>query len=283
MSQSHSRRLCPYCRALNSRDQQRCVRCERRLPGPLLTPLVEALAAMGATGAPVTVLFLVINLAVFAAMHTAPEQVSRLVRGASAFRLGEFGAVVSPYTDSEWWRLVSASFVHIGLLHLAMNMVALVHFGRAAERLIGSGRYALTYVVTGIVGILISIKVSDEPLATAGASAALFGVIGLLLGWMLERRDERWKNFVIQAVVYGLAFGYLGGANNVAHLGGLGAGVVAGFVFARERRPYRRQRMAAAAGILSVLVVVYSLVMARVSPVSKVLGEWERQRIEMGE
>src|SRR5690606_292322 len=127
MSQSHSRRLCPYCRALNSRDQQRCVRCERRLPGPLLTPLVEALAAMGATGAPVTVLFLVLNLAVFAAMHTAPEQISTLLGGASAFRLGEFGGVVSPYTDVEWWRVVSANFVHIGILHLAMNMFALVY------------------------------------------------------------------------------------------------------------------------------------------------------------
>jgi len=283
MSQRRSR-LCPYCRALNSSDERRCIRCERRLPGPLLTPVLELLAAAGAAGAPVTVLFLVINLAVFAAMHTGPGQGSQLFRGASAFRLAEYGAIVSPYTDPEWWRMLSANFVHIGILHIAMNMFALVQIGRAAERLVGSGRYALAYVVTGVIGFAVSVWWADgQILATAGASASIFGLLGLLLGWLRGRRDERWKSFAVQAVVYSLAFGFLVGANNAAHIGGLVAGAVIGYLFAYERRPYQRQRLAALAGVISVLAVMFSLVMARMSPISEAFGERERQRVELGE
>lgn len=283
MSQRRSR-LCPYCRALNSSDEKRCIRCERRLPGPLLTPVLELLAAAGATGAPVTVLFLIINLAVFAAMHTGPGQSAQLLRGASPYRLGEYGAIVVPFTNVEWWRTLSANFVHIGILHIAMNMFALVQIGRAAERLVGSGRYALAYVVTGMIGFAVSIWwAQGQILTTAGASASIFGLLGLLLGWLRGRRDDRWKNFAIQAVVYSLAFGFLVGANNAAHIGGLIAGAVIGYLFAYERRPYQRQRLAALAGVFSVLAVMFSLVMARTSPISEDFAELERQRIHLGE
>ena len=119
--------------------------------------------------------------------------------------------------------------------------------------------------------------------ATAGASASIFGLLGLLLGWLRGRRDERWKSFAVQAVVYSLAFGFLVGANNAAHIGGLVAGAVIGYLFAYERRPYQRQRLAALAGVISVLAVMFSLVMARMSPISEAFGERERQRVELGE
>lgn len=276
-------RLCPHCRALNSRDEARCIRCERKLPGPLLTPVLEVMAAAGASGAPVTVLFLVINLAVFAAMHTGPGQAAKLFGGASAYRLGEYGAIVSPFTDFEWWRTLSANFVHIGLLHIAMNMFALVQLGRAAERLVGSARYAVAYVLTGMAGFFVSIwwaNQHNQVLATAGASASIFGILGLLLGWLKGRRDERWKNFAVQAVVYSLVFGFIVGANNAAHIGGLIAGAIFGFLFAHERRPYKRQRLASIFGFVSVLAVMGSLIMARLSPISEAFGHEERERVE---
>lgn len=285
MSRNRSR-LCPYCRALNSSDGGHCVRCERKLPGPILTTVLEILAAAGATGAPVTVLFLVINLAVFAAMHTGPGQASQLLDGASAYRLGEYGAILSPITDLEWWRTLSANFVHIGLLHIGMNMFALVQIGRAAERLVGSGRFALAYVLSGMAGFWISIgwaHYQGQILTTAGASASIFGLLGLLLGWLLGRRDERWKNFAIQAVVYSLAFGFVMRANNAAHIGGLVAGALLGFLFANERRPYRRNKLAGVLGVVSILAVMGSLVLSRISPISKVFGGYERQRIELGQ
>lgn len=283
MSQRRSR-LCPYCRALNSSDGGRCIRCERKLPGPIMTPVLELMAAAGATGAPMTVLFLVINLAVFAAMHTGPGQVSQLLGGASAYRLGEYGAILSPITDLEWWRTLSANFVHIGLLHIAMNMFALVQIGRAAERLVGSGRYAVAYVLSGMAGFWVSIWWAHQQgqlLTTAGASASIFGLLGLLLGWLRGRRDERWKSFAIQAVVYSLAFGFLMRANNAAHLGGLVAGAIIGYVFANERRPYRRDKIASILGAVSVLAVMASLVLSRFSPISEAFAERERQRIEL--
>lgn len=281
MSQRRTSRLCPYCRALNSSDAGRCLRCEKKLPGPLMTAVLELMAAAGATGAPITVLFLVINLAVFAAMHTGPGQASQLLGGASPYRLGEYGAILSPLTNSEWWRTLSANFVHIGLLHIGMNMFALLQIGRAAERLVGSGRYAVAYVITGMAGFWVSIVwAKGQLLTTAGASASIFGLLGLLLGWLRGKRDERWKNFAVQAVVYSLAFGFLLRANNAAHIGGLVAGAVIGYLFANEPRPYRRNRLAAALGVVSVFAVMASLVLARTSPLSEAFAERERERVQ---
>jgi rhomboid protease GluP len=283
---AHRARLCPYCRAMNGRDAGECVRCGRKLPGPAMTMVLDLASTLGATGAPVTVLLLLVNIAVFAAMHTGGHAKS-ILGGASVLRLVQYGAIFTPFTDDEWWRVLSADFVHIGLIHIGMNMFALVQLGRESEPLVGSGRYALTYVLTGMAGFWTSIEwahLQHLALPTAGASASLFGILGMLLGWLIGRRDPNWKQFAIRAVIYSLLFGFFLRANNAAHVGGLIAGIVFGFAWANERRPYQRSGLANVLGGLAMLGAVASIALARLSPISKdfSLREKEREELEQG-
>lgn len=267
---------------MNGQDADECVRCGKKLPGAVTTFLLDLAATFGATGAPVTILLLLVNVAVFAAMHSG-GQAKSILGGASVLRLVQYGAIFTPFTDGEWWRVLSADFVHIGLIHIAMNMFALVQLGREAEPLVGSGRYAVTYVLTGMIGFWTSIQwahMQHLALPTAGASASLFGVLGMLLGWLIGRKDPNWKQFAVRAVVYSLLFGFFLRANNAAHVGGLVAGIAFGFVWANERRPYRRSALANGFGALAMLGAIASIALARVSPVSKAFSMREKERIE---
>lgn len=269
---------------MNGQDADECVRCGKKLPGPVTTLLLELASTFGATGAPITILLLLVNVAVFAAMHTGGHAKS-IFGGASVLRLVQYGAIFTPFTDGEWWRVLSADFVHIGLIHIAMNMFALVQLGREAEPLVGSGRYAATYVLTGMVGFFTSIQwahLQHMALPTAGASASLFGVLGMLLGWLIGRKDPNWKQFAVRAVIYSLLFGFFLKANNAAHVGGLVAGIVFGFVWANERRPYRRSVLANGFGALAMLGAFASIALARLSPVSEAASQQEQQQIDDG-
>src|SRR5262249_22626049 len=79
------------------------------------------------------------------------------------------------------WQLLSAVFVHIGIIHFGFNMFALVNLGRSAEALVGPARFLIAYVVTGVVGFATTVVLSffsPQGTGTAGASGALFGLMG---------------------------------------------------------------------------------------------------------
>ena len=98
---------------------------------------------------------------------------------------GDFGPAT---LGSDWWRLVTATFVHVGLLHLALNMWCLLTLGPIAERVFGRGLFFLLYLVSGVAGSATSLLV--HPLIVgAGASGAIFGVAGAL-GWGFECGDQ---------------------------------------------------------------------------------------------
>jgi membrane associated rhomboid family serine protease len=87
----------------------------------------------------------------------------------------------------EWWRLLTSSFVHGNLLHLAMNMFALWQAGQLVERIFGSARFAGLYLLAGIGGSLGSLGwglLSQHPVNSVGASGAIFGIIGGLLAFI---------------------------------------------------------------------------------------------------
>lgn len=189
-----------------------------------------------------------------------------------------FGALlILPGASFEPFRLLSAVFVHMGVLHFAMNMMTLGMLARAAEPAVGSARFAITYVITGLLGFAASaawnILVQPEVVCTAGASGAVFGVMGLLLGWLVRRRDPRWKDLALQAVFYIVLFGFVVNAsntgiriNNAAHIGGLIAGALLGAIYAVPGR--RRYEGVVNAGALAgVLACVAALALAQRSPV----------------
>ncbi len=182
-----------------------------------------------------------------------------------------------PGAPFEPFRLLSAVFVHMGVLHFGMNMVTLGMLARAAEPAVGSARFAIAYVLTGLFGFGASaawnLFVQPEVVCTAGASGAVFGVMGLLLGWLLRRRDPRWKDLALQAVFCIVLFGFVVNAsstgvriNNAAHIGGLASGALLGLSYAGPARG-RYEGVMNAGALASVLACLAALVLAQRSPV----------------
>jgi membrane associated rhomboid family serine protease len=193
-----------------------------------------------------------------------------------------FGALlIAPGAQAfEPSRLLSAVFVHYGLVHIGLNLLALVQLSRAVEPAIGTSRYLIAYVTTGIVGFAtttayVLITGSPPMMFTAGASGAIFGVMGLILGWMIRRRDPRWRTFAVEAVFFSVLLGFGLNAtgsgvvvNNSAHLGGLVCGVLFG-VFYASPRARRSDLWVNVGAAVALAACVASLVLAQRSPVTR--------------
>ncbi len=99
-----------------------------------------------------------------------------------------WGANWGPLTTAgEWWRILTACFLHFGIVHLLCNMYALLLAGLLAERLFGNWFYLAIYIGTGLASSLTSLWWHPE-LICAGASGAIFGVYGALLGYLVNQR-----------------------------------------------------------------------------------------------
>lgn len=154
-----------------------------------------------------------------------------------------FGAMFGPLVASgDYWRLFTAMFLHVHLLHLLMNCLALWIFGKLVEGVYGRHRFALMYLIAGLSGSALSYIFNRDAIA-AGASGAIFGVLGALAAYFLAHRDllGDWgrRNFMSLAVVavINLAIGALWpGIDNWAHLGGLIGGFLAGMALAPRYR-----------------------------------------------
>jgi membrane associated rhomboid family serine protease len=159
-----------------------------------------------------------------------------ILRAAGVGSLLEAGAMIPALVArGEWYRLVTAMFLHVGLFHLALNGFALYVFGGLVEQVLGSARFLGIYLVTGFAGSAVSFAFGDPARAAVGASGAVFGLLGAWLAYNLRRRslglaqaNVRW---VLMLLAINLAFGLiLPRIDWLAHLGGLAAGLVGGFL-----------------------------------------------------
>jgi len=159
------------------------------------------------------------------------------------------GANVWPI-HGEYWRLVASMFLHIGALHLLVNAWALYQLGGLFELWLGHWRTALVFFATGIAGSVASLVFTLRPSAgaglSAGASGAIFGILGALIAFLFRRREHltsQAKGLLSQLLfwaVLNVFFGFtVPGIDNAAHLGGCAAGLVLGAVF-KDRRRFRR-------------------------------------------
>jgi rhomboid protease GluP len=154
------------------------------------------------------------------------------------------GAQVNMFVAAgEYWRLVTAMFLHIGLAHLAFNMYALFILGRDIEGFYGSLRFATIYFSSGIAGN-VAYYVAGPNAVSAGASGAIFGLVGAEIAFLISNRTlfgtfskQRLLNLAF-LVVINLALGFRPGSgiNNLAHLGGLVSGLVLGFALTPRHR-----------------------------------------------
>jgi rhomboid protease GluP len=143
-------------------------------------------------------------------------------------------------TDGEWWRLVTCMFMHFGIMHLAFNMWALYQVGHLVEKLFGRLLYTLAYFGSGIIASLASIAWHGDKMWSAGASGAIFGLYGALLGYMLREKHALPRNvfqpllrstlfFAGYNIVYGMVHP---GIDSAAHIGGFLSGFGLGWLTA---------------------------------------------------
>lgn len=183
--------------------------------------------------APLTWTLMTLHLGIFVAMtmtSSARPDADTLLR---------WGAMFGPLVASgEYWRLITAMFLHAGFIHLWLNGLALFIFGIVAEKYYGSRRFAVIYLISGFAGGVASYGLNQGAVGV-GASGAIFGVVGALAGLLISRgrtmgrTGKRDLASIIVMIVINLAIGWLlPFIDNWAHLGGLAAGLVLGYALA---------------------------------------------------
>lgn len=141
----------------------------------------------------------------------------------------KFGANYAPLVKiGEVWRLMTSVFVHIGLIHLLCNMYSLYIIGPQLESFFGKIKFLFIYIISGIIGNLFSVLLTDG--ISAGASGAIFGLFGALLYFGYHYRiylGTVIKSQVIPLIILNLMIGFMGsGIDNYAHIGGLVGGIL---------------------------------------------------------
>ena len=177
-----------------------------------------------------------INLLVFVAM---------VLNGISATNPGgealvRWGANWGRLTmTGQWWRLITYMFLHIGILHIAMNMWSLWNLGSLCESLFGTWTFGAVYVVSGIAGGIASLAWNPHAVS-AGASGAIFGLVGALIAAFYLGEFSMPQGFIRPQLrillifsAYSLLYGVFGRVDNAAHLGGLVTGLAFGALIAR--------------------------------------------------
>ena len=164
----------------------------------------------------------------------------------------------------EWWRLLTGGFLHYGLIHVAVNMLALWMLGRDVEQLLGWPRFLLIYVMSLLGGSTAAFVFGDPATRLAGASGAVWGIIGAVLVAVVRLKLN--PQPVIGLILINVFISFLPGISLLGHLGGfvVGAALTAAMLYAP-----RAQRVPVQAGaVLAVLVVLGALLAMRAAQIS---------------
>jgi rhomboid protease GluP len=192
--------------------------------------------------------------------------------------LVSWGANFGPLTlDGQWWRLLTCTFVHIGIIHVGLNMWVLWDIGQLVERLTGNVGFLLLYLLSGLFGSLASVYWNPEVLS-AGASGAVFGSFGGLMGFALLRGDSipksmlgRLRNSGFSFLFYNMIFGFsIKGIDMAAHLGGLAAGFACGLILSQPLDQVTSRTRTWRNGMMLVLGLAGLLIAWRAAPAAPV-------------
>jgi rhomboid protease GluP len=263
-------KICPACNALVGINATRCHECGASMRFSLAALSKKFSGLFGEQETPVTTTLLVANILMFGISWVALASVTGGggfqilwgMGGETVYRLGA-SHPYGVFVQHQWWRLVTAMFLHGGLIHIGFNMMSLMQLGPALEELYGSARYLFLYVVTGVFGFLTSVWFGHFAL---GASTAILGLVGVMLAVTTKRGGSYMRELrsrLISSVVILFIIGFSGlGIDNYGHFGGLVAGFALGKLFA-DRQPMNssERRTAYGLGWLAGVVVVASFAM----------------------
>jgi membrane associated rhomboid family serine protease len=279
--------LCPNCGAIVGAGQQQCAVCgssvtqapTRRTGAAPDHEAVRFAKAILDRPYKFTIILLIANLFVFLLMWQSSGLTSQALWEFPEQVLLAYGAKLNLLINEQhqWWRFVTPMFVHVNLPHVLINMYSLWVVGPYVEKLYGSAKFIVFWVLTGIAGVVASYLTVRPALAvgpgrflfkssdvlSAGASGALFGLVGVLFFFGIKFRHELPEGFkrafgtgMLPIIMINLFIGYLGRGfiDNAAHLGGLASGAILALAV-DYRRPGEKPVMATAWRVLQVAAI----------------------------
>jgi rhomboid protease GluP len=263
-----AQKICRKCGALAGPGERRCSICGARLPSAAGNFLYKVFGLIVPGASPATAVltaaigvnFIVQVLTSGGAALLSPGLDSLVRAGAMDSRLVAAG---------EWWRLLTCVFVHIGAIHFLFNMYALLSVSSFLEEEIGPARYMSLFLLSGLGGSAASYLLHAR-VVSAGASGAIFGLIGFAISYFRRQRSARGRDiqsFMVRWALYAFVFGLLVRADNYAHAGGFAAGFLLGTVM-EYREDERRRRDAlwkVVAGVLALALVAGFILLVRSS------------------
>lgn len=262
--------MCPNCRAFVSTSDKICPYCEVTLGPRAADRLPSDAGSLIPAAHFTTVIILLINAGLYAA--TALFSM-RATDGQGIFDIDRrtlllFGAKEPEFIFAgQWWRLITAGFLHGGIVHILMNSWVIFDLGATVEEFYGTARYLVLYFVSTVAGFMLSTLWS--PAISVGASAGLFGLLGAMIAIGVRSRTPMaaaMRAHYTQWAIWGVVIGFLPGlrTDNAAHIGGLAAGFVLSYLAGTQplyERSTEKLWKAAAAACLVITVAAFALML----------------------
>jgi rhomboid protease GluP len=264
------RRMCPHCRAFITTDDRVCPYCDavvgpraidRREPGAIAGFLPHARFTTS------MILLLNFGLYVATALYSMQHNLGGGFQDLDTRTLVFFGAKFRPLISmGQYWRLVTAGFLHGGLIHILMNSWVMYDLGTQVEEVFGTRRYLTIYFVATVTGFGASTIFSAG--TSVGASAGLFGCIGAMIAYgtlVRSSMGQAIRSHYVRWAMYGLAMGLLPGfrIDNAAHIGGLAGGLAIAWIAGLPRLPdSAREKVWLAVAWICIALTAYSFYQA---------------------
>ena|ERR1039457_2575506 len=223
--------MCPNCRAFVTTSDKVCPYCDVRLGPPARTTMQtgQILGGLIPQVRFTTVMILLINTALFVADALSSQPLLQAAGASRPWAAPMFG------DSHQLWRLVTAGFLHGGILHILMNSWVLFDLGAEVEQLYGTSRLIVFYFFSTVTGFLLS---SHMGMNALGSSAGIFGLIGAMLAFGVTDKSSLGANvkaLYTRWLIFALVMSFIPGVDYYAHIGGVVGGFIAGYLASTPR------------------------------------------------
>ena len=261
--------ICTSCGVLVGVNDPTCYNCGRRNPGlwgygPALRNLGRDLGFVSIVSGGTVLLFvlsLILSRQGLQMMLSPSGQILYLMGASGAFPV---------FTQHRWWTLLTAGWLHGGILHIFFNVMWIRQLGPEIANLYGAGRMVIIYTVAGIAGFALSSIMGLLPIPffgaglTVGASASIFGFLGALVHYGRRTGSSHVGQAGLQYALFMGIMGFvLSGVDNAAHLGGFIGGYLSSLIL-DPLKPERIDHLAIAVGclVITFIAIIWSVITA---------------------